>query len=162
MVRQIECIYTDTHKEHPNVQRSWADIQKAYSAWPTAVLFSSYVCLLDTAACDQVSQAFPYTYIYITKKRNCHNNWQFVISDSDEWIQFTTMWRTTWQFFPHLSQLSSTSSYTIKCACPCIKLVHSSAMRKREKNKWRVVQVCGNLQVIASQRGILFSCFHHL
>ena len=30
-----------------------------------------------------------------------HNNWPFVISDSDEWTQFITMWRTTWQSFPH-------------------------------------------------------------
>ena len=28
--------------------------------------------------------------------------WQFVISDSDEWAKFITMWRrTTWQSFPH-------------------------------------------------------------
>ena len=35
-------------------------------------------------------------------KKNCHNDWQFVISDLDEWTQFITAWRrTTWQSFPH-------------------------------------------------------------
>jgi len=30
------------------------------------------------------------------------NDWQFVISDSDEWTQIITMGRrTTWQSFPH-------------------------------------------------------------
>ena len=35
---------------------------------------------------------------YILYKLNCHNNSQFVISDSDEW---TKVELTTWQSFPH-------------------------------------------------------------
>jgi len=41
------------------------------------------------------------TFTCTLYKRNCHNDWQFVISDSDEWTQIITMRRTTWQSFPH-------------------------------------------------------------